>query len=135
MNLSVHFIFALIPSIVLFSIDKTYGIAFFIGAFLIDIDHLIWYLMRYKSLNIKKAYKLHKYRENIDLDVLHVFHVWEFWALIAILSLFNNLFFIMLIGMIYHQIFDFYDLATHMECIDHRAISFFFWLKRHPRRL
>ena len=128
-----HLILSLIPFILLFPAYKYLTFAFFIGSFLIDFDHYLWYIIRFKKFNLEKAYQYYlpenrKYREK---DLLHIFHVWEFWLLMLILSFAHMFFLIIFFGIIFHLLLDFIDLYLN-KTYGLRAISYFFWLKRHP---
>ena len=75
----IHFILSLIASLALIPFIKYYSILFFIGSFLVDIDHNLWYLFKHKSLSLKKAIQYHVQRTEFDL--LHIFHTIEFLIL------------------------------------------------------
>src|SRR3989344_3987106 len=127
MKISVHFFASIIPVILLFPIYKYLSLAFFIGSFLIDFDHYLWYALRFRKFNLKKAYDYYQpeNKPNKELDLLHVFHVWEFWFLAALLSFVSTFFFIIFLGLVFHMLLDLIDLAMHPECADERAASFF----------
>src|SRR3989344_2707423 len=137
MKISVHFLASLIPLVLLFPIYKYWSLAFFIGSFLIDFDHYLWYALRFRKFNLKMAYDYYKpeNKKNKELDILNIFHVWEFWFLAALLRFVSTFFFIIFLGLIFHMLLDLIDLAMHPECLEARAVSFFNWLKRHPKRI
>lgn len=119
--------------------------AFFIGGFLIDVDHYLWWIMEKRNFNIIRCYKKMKEesKKNIEKyrlirerpiyvkdDMLHVFHVWEFWVLMFLLSFIHKLFFIIFLGMILHLSLDLIELFKD-RIYGRRAISYFGWVRRH----
>ena len=126
MDISKHFIVSCILSILLF---PSYGflsfLVFFLG-FLIDIDHYLWYALKFKNFNPKNSYIFHKERKQlIEIDRLHIFHVFEFWLLILILGL---IFYIptLIIGLAIHLIMDFSDMPITSKNL--RSTSLILWL-------
>ena len=83
MNLKYHFIVSLAISLFLFPFFGCGSFLVMVGGFLIDIDHYIWYILRYRDFNIKNAYKRNK---NHDTKVLNIFHQVDVIALFIILS-------------------------------------------------
>jgi hypothetical protein len=82
-----------------------------VGGFLIDFDHVLFYWIKFKSFNLKRAYN---HCRNIPLkrDVneykkwIVVFHSFEFMLLIAILSFYHKIFLILLISIVVHVVMD-----------------------------
>ncbi|MFH1591921.1 MAG: hypothetical protein ABIB47_00970 [Candidatus Woesearchaeota archaeon] len=126
----------LIPSLIvvgfLFPFYSYWSFTFLIGSFLIDVDHYLWYVFRFKSFNLKKAYIYSLPENKREKDSLHIFHVWEFWVLLGLLSFIHKFIFIVFVGVVFHIILDFVD-SLKRKCSGARATSYFAWLRRHPR--
>jgi len=126
MDISKHFIVSCILSILLF---PTYGFSsllVFISGFLIDIDHYIWYALKFKDFNPKNSYIFHKERRQlIEVDRLHIFHVIEFWLLMLILGI---VFYIptLILGLVIHLIMDFSDMPITSKHL--RSTSLILWI-------
>jgi len=108
---STHLIVSLILAIILFPFFGLYSFVALIGGFLIDVDHIILYWIRFKNLNLTKTYKY--FREigiNKDLEeykkTIRIFHSIEFIILIIIASFYHKFFLILLISLIIHMIMD-----------------------------
>ncbi len=128
---SVHFFASLVGIGILFPFYGLWSFTFFIGSFLVDADHYIWYVIKTGDLNLTKAYLYCRDERNRGKDALHIFHVWEFWVLMFFLAFFNNFFGLIFLGLAFHLIIDFIDLILHIDDIHNRAFSFFMWLNRH----
>ena len=131
MLVSRHFIVTLILAIVLFPVYKWLSLLVFISGLLIDADHFLWYAARFKHFSLKGAYyySLNKRREHREEDVLHILHVIEIWILIFILGFFNEIFFILALGLAVHQFMDFYACIKNKEHYS-RTFSLFTWIAR-----
>lgn len=111
MLLLTHFIISLVLVAILFPFFSFYSFIALIGGFLIDVDHLIFYYIKFRNLNFRRA---HNYFKNIALKedfkrykkVVRIFHSIEFIILIIILSFYRKIFFILLIGIIAHLTMD-----------------------------
>lgn len=141
----VHFLTSLVLFIIVYPLFGVWGLAVFIGGFLIDVDHYLYHAIERRVLNPSKCYKqltaeskknkktfrsIKKRPLYIKWDRLHIFHVWEFWLLIVLLSLIYKLFLIVTIGLALHILLDFIDLFID-RVYGRRAISYFGWLSRH----
>ena len=104
-----HIIASLILSALLFPFFGFSSLFILIGGFLIDIDHILFYWLRFKSLNIKRAYQ---YCKALDLKkikgkkVFMVFHSIELIVIISILSFYHIIFLALSIGMLLHIAMD-----------------------------
>ena len=141
MNLSVHMITSIIGMIILYPFIGLHSLWFFVGGFLIDTDHYLYNIFKFKTLSIKKAYRYYFYKEGRGTGNfhLHIFHTVEFWLLMIIMAfltraypLFFYMFTITFAGMILHVALDFIDLFRK-DIIDVRAISILQWLLRTKR--
>ena len=108
MYLKYHFVFTLVFCIILFPFLNWWTIIVFLSGFFIDVDHYLYYIIKFKDWNLKKAYKIHfkkKYK-----DKLHIFHTIEFYLLIVSLNLLYPFFSYILIGVSFHLILDTIDV-------------------------
>lgn len=129
MDISKHFLVSCILSILLFPSYGFSSLLVFLLGFLIDVDHYLWYSLKFKDLNPKNSYLFHKERRQlIEVDRLHIFHVTEFWLLILILGL---IFYIptLIIGLVIHLIMDFSEMPITSKNL--RSTSLILWLYKH----
>ena len=111
MRLSLHFLVSIIVALVLYPFFGISALFVLVGGSLIDVDHILDYYLRYKSLNIKEAYN-HYMEGNIKPNegeyraALRIFHNVEFVVIILILSFFEYRFLMVLIGLALHFIMD-----------------------------
>lgn len=104
-----HLISSIVPLILLFPIYKYLSLLFLVGSYLIDADHYLWYVLRFKSFNFKEAYRESLIRKK---GRLHIFHTIEFWILMWILSFYSVFFFIIFLGVMFHISLDLIDMKT-----------------------
>ena len=121
MELKYHFIVSLVLSILLFPFFKFNVIYIMVGGFLIDIDHYLWYILKYKNFSIKNTYKLSK--NNKILYRLHIFHLIEVLILCIILSFFSKIFLLITIGLVIHHAMDFYHMIYNLGKLNLRVHS------------
>ena len=124
-----HFIITLILSIVLYPLFKLNVLWFFLSGFLIDFDHYLYYVLKYKTLNFSKAYSY--YLKKQDELFLMIFHTIEFWILLLILSSFSMIFIFLLIGLLPHLTMDYIEMISGKD-LNKRADSIIQWLI-HPQ--
>jgi uncharacterized membrane protein len=97
-----------------------------IGGFLIDIDHSIWYFIKFKSLNPKKTLE---YYNKLDFkDILNIFHTVEFIFIFSIFCLFFELY-LLYAGYIIHIILDIIGMYRR-NIFDRRTWSLITWIMR-----
>jgi len=125
-----HFVASLILFIVVFPVYKYWSFLVFLGGFLIDVDHYLYDIFKFKSFSIKKSYWYHRKKDKKEKDSLHIFHVWEFWLVMLILSFYNKLIFLITFSMFLHLLLDFIDLIFNMKGFENRAFSLIGWVKR-----
>ncbi len=80
-----------------------------ICSILIDADHYLYYMVRFNSTNLGKAYNWYiKERQHV-FNVLHTIWFWLFLFTVYRLTsgILSNLALFIVIGFIYHSIFDF----------------------------
>ena len=104
----IHFLASLLIAIFLFPIDGWNVLLIFVGGVLIDIDHLFWYIIKFKEFNLLKMYKWCRGLRDIAMfkNLLFIFHTAEFFILIAILSFFSEELFMVFIGLLVHYMLD-----------------------------
>lgn len=121
MKPQIHFIYGTIISIVLyflFKINLYCILLFWIGSWFIpDLDHAIYFVIKAKSLNIKKFwnYAMESKKKNIERHKMQskyvpmFLHSFEFVIILFILSIWNDGLFYLAFGIIFHEIFDIID--------------------------
>jgi hypothetical protein len=99
----------------------------FLSSFLIDIDHYMYYVLKQKDHNLKKAYywfiqtgidfkKLSKDSQAKYKRAIMIFHGMEFWLILILLIIFvNKVFLFVLIGISIHMTLDFMDLLKNNQ--------------------
>ena len=98
----------------------------FFATVFIDFDHYLWYVYRKKSFNLIKAYFWFKEKRKKWLQLSEkerekhrraylIFHSIEFWILLFLLSFMNKLFLFILIGVLFHMIFDYIEIIYVKE--------------------
>jgi len=126
----VHILASIPPFLLLYYFYGNLSLVFILGSILIDIDHILWYFLRHKSLNLRKAYQYHRPGGSNEKDILHIFHTIESWVLFLFLSFFHKFLLFLFLGMTFHLIMDVYDMYKY-HYSDIRAISLLRWIKRH----
>jgi len=121
-----HVLLGVLFCIILYPLFKINVILIFLAAVFIDFDHYLRYLITNNDTSLKNAYKFHLTGE--FHNILDIFHTIEVFILLVILSFYSNLFYFILIGVTFHQIFDLIDLI-YKKWYDARAYSLIFWLK------
>ncbi len=114
-----HLVASIVPIIILFPIYKYLSLLFLVGNYLIDGDHYLWYIIRYKDINFRNAYKESLLRKQ---GRLHILHTVEFWFLLWILSSYSIFLFIIFMGMVFHMSLDIIDLKIK-RCFKARYFS------------
>lgn len=106
-----HFIVSLPLIAILYPFFGIKSFLILIGSFLIDLDHYLWYMYNSKDYNPIKSYKwfvkvLKQNKFSQQRRCVIVFHTIEFLILITILSFYSETALLILIGLLYHYIFD-----------------------------
>ncbi|MFC1768802.1 hypothetical protein ACFLZX_03490 [Nanoarchaeota archaeon] len=79
---------------------------FILMAVIIDIDHILFFITRHRTLSIKKMYSLHKSYNNSKHANLYVFHSPEVNLVLLFLGLFNEIVFLVFVSNLLHIIAD-----------------------------
>lgn len=121
-------IFTVLLLIIFPQISLLGGIIIFLSSFLIDVDHYLYYSIKYKDWNLKHSYawfiqksaewkKLApKQKEKYERSIF-IFHGIECWLVLILLIYINPIFGFVLIGFFIHTIFDFIDLYARKESL------------------
>lgn len=87
MNLSVHVISGgIFAATLLKFVGIKNSISFFCFASFLDIDHYIYYIVKFYNLNIKKAFEYFNSHRHIERFCLCVFHTVEFFILLSLIT-------------------------------------------------
>lgn len=106
-----HFIFGLIPAVLLAFINPVYGILFLVGAFLIDFDHYVIYWLAFDDFNLKRAIrffesKVTSFGKNNGVMIFLPFHNVETFILMLVISAYFPVLYFLFFGMIFHYVLD-----------------------------
>lgn len=111
MIIAYHLVLTILICIFCFQFYGWNVIFILLGGVLVDIDHYLLYILKYRTINIKKAYqrfkgniKRSKREEPTAFELL--FHSIEFFVLMIILSFFSQIFFLIFIGLFFHLLTD-----------------------------
>ena len=107
----VHFLVSSILAIIFYPVFNWKVLFILVGGVLIDIDHYVYYIFKYKKFGIFECYRLFTeegkrsgYR--LFLGIFLIFHTIEFALLVLALSFFNELALLFIIGLASHYILD-----------------------------
>ncbi|MCK5283476.1 MAG: hypothetical protein KAK00_08790 [Nanoarchaeota archaeon] len=106
-----HFLASSILALILYPSFGISSLFIFITGFLIDIDHILYYYIRFKKFSIKETY-VHclKMGKKINKEeykkLILIFHNWELMFVLLLLSIVNKIFLVMSIGLLFHLIMD-----------------------------
>ena len=83
----------------------------FVGGVLIDVDHYLWYVYKYKKLSLLGCYRhymkhMGDSHQEKDFGTLLIFHTAEFLLLMAVLSFYSEYFLVFTIGLFGHYLLD-----------------------------
>ena len=122
MKPQVNFLLSLIIALLLYPKFDWTVLFIFIGGVLIDIDHYLWYIYKFRKLNFFECYKFYLARfdkEKIKdvIGILLIFHTIEFLLAMMILSFYFESILFVTIGLVSHHILDLIFLYTVPKCI------------------
>ena len=133
-HIALGFLFSLVIFLIFPEINLTGFTIIFLSSFLIDVDHYLFYIFTKNDLSLSKAHKwfLKKNQEFKKLNRKQraeklrkrgpwpmIFHGIEALIILSILSFFHNTFFYILVGFIFHQIFDFIHIVCEGYTLSH----------------
>ncbi len=110
MELKEHIKYSFPFAIILFYIYGVNSLYFIVTSILIDIDHMIEYLIKAKDLNIKRMFKF--YRRLFEVFSgryylgIAVFHTIEFIFIVVIIAFYSKAGIFLLVGLLYHHLLD-----------------------------
>ena len=127
MYTSKHAIVTFFICIPLFFVYRWWVLLIFASAVLIDVDHYLNYIFKFKKFNIRKAYIFYRDRDRQKKrpKLLFIFHTWEVLVAIFILGMFYQIFWFIFLGFFIHMLEDLYDYYTRVKVYS-RRISLFF---------
>ena len=136
MKPTVHILVSLILALIFFPAFKFKVLFILIGGVLIDIDHYLWYIFRYKSLDFFKAYQYFVERSNTkrimeNYGIILVFHTWEFIVAVIIMSFYFDIALLFTMGILVHFVIDMifvYNVAGH-PIANHSLINWIYKAK------
>ncbi len=106
MLIKYHFLFGLIVSLLLYPVYGINILIIFFTNLLLDVDHYILYIFKFKSFSIIKA---HDYFFNEEKPFLLFFHTVEFLLALLFFSFYFRLAFFALVGLVIHLLLDIYE--------------------------
>ena len=111
MLLSIHFITSVLLATFLYPFYGLNSLFVLIGGFLIDIDHYLYTLLKFKNLSIIDSYKFYtgKRIKKRFGKVILLFHNIEFLSIMTVLSFFSNTFYLITLGVMLHYFLDFIE--------------------------
>lgn len=118
-----HFLVSLILALGLFPIYKWYVLIIPIVGTLMDLDHVPYYIIRFKSLNPIKAYNY--FKGKIECKDLAILHTVELLIVLFIFSFYNKIILIIFLTVLLHIMLDFIDTVINKK---KRPFSIFQWL-------
>ena len=118
-----HFLISLILALGLFPIYKWYVLIIPIVGTAMDLDHFPAYFIKFKNLNLIKAYNYFKGETKCkDLAVLHTV---ELLIILFIFSFYNRIILIVFLTMLLHMVLDLIDAVINKK---KRPFSIIQWL-------
>ena len=108
MSPTVHLIQGAVTVIVLYPIIDSKAIVFGVSVVAIDLDHFIEYYLQCRKLDVKGMIEHHNIiLNNMDGYLgLNLFHTFECYLLIFIMGLFFPVAHLVLMGFLFHHLFD-----------------------------
>jgi|SRR3989338_7912853 len=107
----VHFLVSAILAILLYPAFDWKALFIIAGGVLIDIDHYLWHIYKYKNFNLFEVYRF--FIKNIEINdygnvigILLIFHTIEFLLVMAFLSFYFKSVFAFTIGLSSHYLLD-----------------------------
>lgn len=132
METHVHAVVSAVLAAILYPTYGADALFVFAGGVLIDIDHYIWYVTKFKKYGVKECYTYCatgtiKDNWKYVTGCLFIFHNMEFLALSIVLSFYFPWAFMFTIGLVSHYAL---DLIWHIKGIKKstHSLSFTYWL-------
>lgn len=116
-----HFLSSLVLAAIAYPVFGWSALLIVAGGVLIDIDHYIWYIYRYRKFEFLECYrhfmvttKRRDFKEHYGM--LLAFHTIEFFMLMIFLSFYSKLALIFTIGVVSHYVMDLAFLYNVPKC-------------------
>ena|SRR3989344_2213826 len=129
-----HFIVSLIISVIYFPFFGWWSFLAIVGGFLIDVDHYLEFIIRFKRKDLFNAFfdAVNFYENGEDCgrykDILHIFHTFEFWVLYIILGLIFPFLLPFVFSIFVHLGMDFYGMWKDSRNLFQRTIFLSSWI-------
>lgn len=119
-----HLLTSILLIIIFFPIYKYFTLLILVTGYLIDFDHYLWYVFKYKNLSLKKAIKTCIKQIGKSNNNIHIFHTVEFIIIITLINLiFYPYLFPLIIGLSIHLLLDFIEMFKE-KLYNDRILSF-----------
>ena len=128
-----HLIVSLIISLIYFPFFGWWSFLAIVGGFLIDVDHYLEFIIKFKRRDLFKAFfdavefykgnNCQKYK-----DLLHIFHTFEFWILYIVLAIIYPFLLPFVFSIFIHLIMDFIGMWKDNVNLFQRAIFLSSWV-------
>ena len=136
MKPAVHILMSLIIALMFFPAFKFKVLFILAGGVLIDIDHYLWYIFKFRKFGFAEAYHyfadtIRKERIMENHGILLIFHTWEFIAASILLSFYFDSALLFTIGFLAHFALDMayvYNVAGH-PIANHSLINWIYTAK------
>ncbi|MBI2130705.1 hypothetical protein HYU10_02955 [Candidatus Woesearchaeota archaeon] len=137
MHLWVHFVTSTALAALLYPNYGWIAALVFIGGFLIDFDHYMWYILKTKDFSIRKCYDFYvipsKEKDYFrHKGALLAFHTIEALLVLAALAFYSKIFLMVLYGMLLHWALDLIFRMTKpkMVFLTQPSVIFYFVRKK-----
>jgi len=132
MSILVHLIASIILASLLYMYFGWYSLLVFIGGVLIDIDHYLNYIIKFKKIDIFKSYFYFRSRKFFGLFC--IFHSFELFFILLIASFFSKVIWIIAMGFFIHFVLDLiYEFGAAGRLV--KNWSLILWLGRKLNRI
>lgn len=128
-----HFIASTLLFGMLFPVYGFWALLVYFSGFLIDADHYIYWIFKFKNFNLVENYIYHTKKNRVPLkNMLHIFHVIEFWVLAGLIAVlfygrYEFAVFPLLMGSVVHLAMDF-AWELYIPPKQKRAMSLIEWI-------
>ena len=101
-----HFIISTILFLILYPFLGIYSFLVYLGGWLIDLDHMLYYAIKFRSLDYFEANRYFRKLRTAKKRAINILHTAEVLLLMIIASFFNIYLLIITLGMASHIIMD-----------------------------
>ena len=131
MSILIHLIASIILASLLYMYFGWYSLLVFIGGVLIDLDHYLNYILKFRKIDIIKSYSY--FRDGDHFDVFCIFHSFELFFILLIASFFSKVIWIIAMGFFIHFVLDLiYEFGAAGRLV--KNWSLILWLRRKLNR-